>query len=293
MLPPHLDWVPPTYTSTSLPDQPALVVDEGQSVAGINNVCDGALVVVRGDHSAETIIVKRPMTLKGEDGATVKAIVIQAPCVVTGFSVTGSQGGIFAQGITGTDQYPFIIEGNHCYRNVYGLWLYYCNNVVLKNNFLESNSQIELYIEHLDHGDITGNNLGEAIYKPGGGSVDVDGAAFRYLTNCVFENNYIGEHYYGTRWYTCSDCVIRNNVYRCSGSNLRLGRYYDTSYYGQCTDFQVIGNDILGGIDGIWAQACVKCAFYDNVIKTKYPLPSGYGVGGVAANNTLVTYIST
>jgi len=285
MRPPHLDWTPPAYTTTTLP-APALIIRPGQSLSGINNVDEGQLVIVEGDHSSETITVNKPIILAGRNGAIVKGIDINAPCIVTGFSVTGREVGIFAQGISGTDDYPFIIEGNHCYRNGYGLRLYHCDNVLIKDNYFESNSEVELHVEHLDNCTITGNNLGEAMYHPGNGKVDVDGAALRYLTNCVFEDNYIGEHYYGTRWYSCKDCIIKNNVYRNSGSNLRLGKDYNNGNLGQCENMQVIGNDIQGGTDGIWAQACINSVFNDNIIKTKYVFPSGYGKGGTASGNT-------
>lgn len=286
MRPPHLDWVPPAYISTDLPS-PTLVIGPGESVAAVNDVEPGQLVVVRGDHSSETITVKKPIILKGEAGATVKGIDIQAPCIVTGFGVTGRECGIFAQGISGTPEYPFIVEGNHCYRNGYGLRLYYCNNALVKNNYLESNSEIELHVEHLDNCTFTGNDLGEAMYHPGEGSTDVDGAALRYLTHCVFADNYIGEHYYGTRWYSCKDCLIQDNVYRNSGSNIRLGKDHDQGNFGQCENMRVIGNDIQGGIDGIWAQAAINCVFDDNILKTKYGFSSGYGDGGTGSNNTV------
>ena len=290
MRPPDLSWVPPAYTSTALPSA-SLIIGPGESVSAINGVGIGEMVIVRGDHSGETITVTKPIILKGEDGALVKGIDIKAPCIVTGFSVTGREVGIFAQGITGTAEYPFIIEGNHCYRNGYGLRMYYCNNAIVKNNYLESNSEVELHVEHLDNCTFTGNNLGEASYHPGEGKVDVDGAALRYLANCVWENNYIGEHYYGTRWYTCTDCIIRDNTYRNSGSNIRLGKDYDHGDYGQCERMQVTGNDIRGGTDGIWAQACIDSVFDDNVIRAKYPFPSGYGKGGSGSGNDVEVVI--
>jgi parallel beta-helix repeat (two copies) len=222
---PNLDWTPPEYTTTVLPAA-SLVIGPGESLSSVNQVSPGQMVIVRGDHSSEIMVISKPIIVKGEDGAIVKGIDIRAPSIVTGFSVTGREVGIFANGVSGTDQYPFVIEGNHMYLNGYGLRLYYCSNVIIKNNLMESNSEIEMHIEHMDNGLIIGNNLGEATYQPGGGAVDVDGAAFRYVKNSVFENNYIGEHYYGTRWYSSSDCTIRDNTYRNSGTNLRLGRDY-------------------------------------------------------------------
>lgn len=290
MKPPDLTWVAPSYTTTSLPAA-SLIIGPEDSVASVNDVGIGELVIVRGDHSGETIIVTRPIILKGEDGAIVKGIDIQAPCIVTGFSVTGREVGILAKGITGTDEYPFIIEGNHCYRNGYGLRLYYCTNALIKNNYIESNSEVELHVEHLDNCTFTGNNLGEASYHPGEGKVDVDGAALRYLTSCVWEKNYIGEHYYGTRWYSCKDCILRDNIYRNSGTNIRLGKDYDYSDYGQCERMQVTGNDIQGGTDGIWAQACIDSVFNDNIIRAKYPFPSGYGRGGSGSGNDVEVVI--
>jgi parallel beta-helix repeat protein len=290
MRPPDLSWVPPEYTTTSLPAA-SLIICPGESVSSVNDVGIGDLVIVKGDHSGETIIVTKPIILKGEDGALVKGIDIQAPCIVTGFSVTGREVGIFAQGITGTDEYPFIIEGNHCYRNGYGLRLYYCNNALIKNNYFESNSEVELHVEHLDGCTFTGNSLGEASYHPGEGKVDVDGAALRYLTGCIWEKNYIGEHYYGTRWYSCKDCILRDNTYRNSGTNIRLGKDYDNSDYGQCERMQVTGNDIQGGTDGIWAQACIDSTFDDNIIRAKYPFPSSYGRGGSGSGNDVEVVI--
>ncbi|WP_148266479.1 right-handed parallel beta-helix repeat-containing protein [Methanocella arvoryzae] len=290
MRPPNLDWVPPEYTSTALP-APALIIEPGQSLSLINDVAIGDLVIVRGDHSSETLTIRKPMILKGEDCALVRGIDIEAPCIVTGFSVTGRECGIFAQGISGTPEFPFIIEGNHCYRNGYGLRLYYCDNALIKNNYFESNSEVELHVEHLNNCTFTGNDLGEAMYHPGEGKVDVDGAALRYLNNCVFEKNYIGEHYYGTRWYSCKDCIIRDNVYRNSGSNIRLGKDQDNGNFGRCERMQVIGNDIRGGTDGIWAQACIDSVFNDNIIRAKYPFPSGYGQGGSGSGNDVEVVI--
>jgi nitrous oxidase accessory protein NosD len=178
------------------------------------------------------------------------------------------------------------------YLNGYGLRLYYCNNVIVKNNLIESNSEIELHVEHMDNGKIVGNNLGEATYQPGGGAVDVDGAAFRYMTNSVFEDNYIGEHYYGTRWYSSSHVTIKGNTYRNSGTNLRLGRYYGGGDYGQCEDMQVIGNDIAGGTDAIWAHAAVNCVFNDNVLKSKYGFKyNSMGRGGSGSGNKVESIV--
>ncbi|WP_424356732.1 right-handed parallel beta-helix repeat-containing protein [Methanocella sp. MCL-LM] len=290
MRPPNLDWTPPAYTSTALPS-PSLIIEPGQSVSSVNDVEPGGLVIVRGDHSTETITVKKPMILKGEDGALVKGIDIEAPSIVTGFSVTDRECGIFAQGISGTPECPFIIEGNHCYRNGYGLRLYYCDNALIKNNYFESNSEVELHVEHLNNCTFTGNDLGEAMYHPGEGKVDVDGAALRYLANCIFEKNYIGEHYYGTRWYSSKDCIIRDNTYRNSGSNIRLGKDQDNGNFGRCERMQVTGNDIRGGTDGIWAQACLDSTFDNNIIRAKYPFPSGYGQGGTGSGNDVEVVI--
>lgn len=288
---PNLDWTPPEYTTTVLPEA-SLVIGPGESLSSVNQVSPGQMVIVRGDHSSEIMVISKPIIVKGEAGAIVKGIDIRAPSIVTGFSVTGREAGIFANGVSGTDQYPFVIEGNHMYLNGYGLRLYYCSNVIIKNNLLESNSEIEMHIEHMDNGRIVGNNLGEATYQPGGGAVDVDGAAFRYVKNSVFENNYIGEHYYGTRWYSSSDCTIKDNTYRNSGTNLRLGRDYGGGDYGQCDDFTVTGNDIRGGTDAIWAQACVDCVFNDNVLKSKYGFKyNSMGQGGSGSGNQVESVV--
>jgi parallel beta-helix repeat protein len=288
---PNLDWTPPEYTTTALP-KASLVIGPGESLSRVNDVPTGQMVIVRGDHSSEIMVLDKPIIVKGESGAIIKGIDIRAPCIVTGFSVTGREAGIFANGVSGSDMYPFVIEGCHCYLNGYGIRLYCCDNVIIKNNLLESNSEIELHIEHMDNGRIVGNNLGEATYQPGGGSVDVDGAAFRYLTNCVFEDNYIGEHYYGTRWYSCSHCTIKDNTYRNSGTNLRLGKDYGGGDYGQCEDMQVIGNDIRGGTDAIWPQACVNCVFNDNVLKSKYGFKyNSMGKGGTGSGNEVESVV--
>jgi parallel beta-helix repeat protein len=288
---PHLDWTPPAYTTTALP-KASIIIGPDDSLSRVNEASPGQLVVVRGDHSSEIMVLTRSIFVKGENGAIVKGIDIKAPCVITGFSVTGRQVGIFANGVSGSDKYPFVIEGNHMYLNGYGLRLYYCNNVIIKNNLLESNSEIELHIEHMDNGKIVGNNLGEATYQPGGGSVDVDGAALRYLTNCVFEDNYIGEHYYGTRWYSSSHCTIKGNTYRNSGTNLRLGKTYGGGDYGQCEDMKVTGNDIRGGTDAIWAQACVNCVFNNNVLKSKYGFKYGsLGQNGSGSGNQIESVV--
>jgi parallel beta-helix repeat protein len=287
---PNLNWVPPAYTSTALP-KASLVLGPGDSLARVNDVAPGQMVIVRGDHSSEIMVITKPIVVKGEDGAIVRGIDIRAPSVVTGFSVTGREAGIYANGVSGSDQYPFVIEGCHCYLNGYGLRLYYCNNVIIKDNLLESNSEIELHIEHMDNGKIVGNNLGEETYQPGGGSVDVDGAALRYLTDCVFEDNYIGEHYYGTRWYSCSHCTIQDNTYRNSGTNLRLGKTYGGGDYGECDYMTVTGNDIRGGTDAIWAEACANCVFNNNVLKSKYGFKSGMGLNGSGSGNQVVSVI--
>jgi parallel beta-helix repeat protein len=288
---PHLDWVPPAYTTTALP-KASLVLGPGDSLARVNEVEPGQLVIVRGDHSSEIMVITKPICVKGEDGALVRGIDIQSPAIVTGFSVTGREAGIYANGISGSEQYPFVIEGCHCYLNGYGIRLYYCDNVIIRNNLLESNSEIELHIEHMDNGRIVGNNLGEATYQPGGGSVDVDGAALRYMSNCVFEDNYIGEHYYGTRWYSSNHCTIKGNTYRNSGTNLRLGKNYGGGDYGECDYMTVTGNDIQGGTDAIWAQACVSCVFNDNILKSKYGFKyNSMGQNGSGSGNEIVSVV--
>ena len=40
--------------------------------------------------------------VKGENGTIVKGIDIKAPCIITGFSVTGRESGIYAKGVSGT-----------------------------------------------------------------------------------------------------------------------------------------------------------------------------------------------
>jgi parallel beta-helix repeat protein len=288
---PDLNWVPPAYSTTVLP-KASLIIGPDDPLSQVNEVSPGQLVIVRGDHSSEILIITKSIIVKGESGAIVKGIDIRAPSVVTGFSVTGREVGIYANGVSGSSQYPFVIEGCHCYLNGYGIRLYYCNNVIIKNNLLESNSEIELHIEHMDNGMIAGNNLGEATYQPGGGAVDVDGAALRYLTNCVFQDNYIGEHYYGTRWYSSSHCTIKDNTYRNSGTNLRLGKTYGGGDYGQCEDLTVTGNDIRGGTDAIWAQACVNCVFNDNILKSKYGFKyNSYGQNGSGSGNQIVSVV--
>lgn len=189
-------------------------------------------MIVRGDHSSEILIITKSIIVKGENGAIVKGIDIRAPSVITGFSVTGREAGIYANGVSGSSQYPFVIEGCHCYLNGYGIRLYYCNNVIIKNNLLESNSEIEFHVEHMDNGKIVGNNLGEATYQPGGGD------------------------------------------------------------YGQCEDMTVTGNDIRGGTDASWAQACVNCVFNDNILKSKYGFKyNSYGQNGSGSGNQIESVV--
>jgi hypothetical protein len=62
--------------------------------------------------------------------------------------------------------------------------------------------------------------------------------------------------------------------------------------YGQCDDFTVTGNDIRGGTDAIWAQACVDSVFNDNVLKSKYGFKyNSMGKNGSGSGNSVESVV--
>ena len=81
--------------------------------------------------------------------------------------------------------------------------------------------------------------------------------------------------------------TIKDNTYRNSGTNLRLGKNYGGGDYGQRQAMTVTGNDIRGGTDAIWAQACVNCVFNDNILKSKYGFKTGMGQNGSGFRNQI------
>ena len=65
---PHLDSVPPAYTTTALPEA-SLVLGPGDSLTRVNEVSPGQLVIVRGDHSSEILVLTKPISRERRETA--------------------------------------------------------------------------------------------------------------------------------------------------------------------------------------------------------------------------------
>ncbi len=264
-----------------------------------------SLILSQGIYTFENILIDKPLTLMGQEGALLKSLNGDEILLVTADSVT-------IQGLTFTGVKTSYIKERSAIRIDKGKYFEIKDNVI-------TNCFFGIYLEHVSHGVIYNNRIsGQATTEAGSGNAihawycsniqikgnelkgHRDGIYFEFVDKSLIEENLSFNNIrYGLHFMFSNDDIYRKNTFRDNGSGVAVmfskeikmientfSHNWGGASYGlllkEINDASIINNQFNQNTIGIFVEGSNRITYSNNSFRR-----NGWAIkfsGGCSAN---------